>query len=210
MMERRGWTRGRRGWLSTPVVGSAFLLSAARAQAHTSFPGLGEYASGFLHPLTTPLHLLVLLALGIWLGQRTPLRIKYPAAVFAMVAAGGLWLTMIAKVSGVYPPLLIVIGLCVGACVAINVSGPPWLKIAVCGVAALLLGLDSGVEAGSGITSPTKVLTATWASLMLCLINGAFYVSLLPTVRWVQTGLQVVGSWIVAICFLLLAFALRH
>ena len=197
-------------WLVTRAAGCFLLLPTSQAQAHTTFPGLGEYASGFLHPLTTPLHLLVLVALGIWLGQRAPLRIKYPTAVFAVATAGGLWSTTITKASGAHPPLLIVIGLCAGFCVAVGASGPPLLKIVVCGVAALLIGLDSGVETGIGTTSQIKVLTATWASLVLCLINGTFYVSLLPAARWAQTGLQVVGSWIVAICFLLLAFALRH
>ena len=42
-------------------------MTGWRWLAHTTFPGLGEYGSGFLHPFTTPAHLLVLLALGLWL-----------------------------------------------------------------------------------------------------------------------------------------------
>ncbi len=178
--------------------------------AHTTFPGLGEFASGFLHPLTTPAHLLVLLALGLWFGQRAPLRIKEPAAIFATAAACGLVLTTATHVGGVYPPVLTVVGLCIGACVAVGAPMPFAIKLVACSVAALVLGLDSGADAGTPGASAAKVLGATWVSLVLCLVNAAFYVSLLPPVRWVQTGVRVLGSWIVAISFLLLAFALRR
>ncbi len=184
---------------------------SVRMQAHTTFPGLGEYASGFLHPLTTPPHGLVLLALGLWLGQQPPLRIKEPAAVFAAGAAAGLWWTAVAHPGAVPPPwLLVAVGLCIGAGVAVGAPIYFWVKLGFCGVAALLLGLDSGVDAGTPGTSAAKILAATWVSLVLCMVNAAFYVSLLPAVRPVQVGVRIVGSWIVAIAFLLLAFALRR
>ena len=55
-----------------------------------------------------------------------------------------------------------------------------------------------------------KILFATWVSLVLFVVNAAFYVSLLPRLQWVQTGIRVAGSWIVAIALLMLAFALRR
>lgn len=191
-----------------PVI--ALLLMPSVASAHSTFPGLGEYASGFLHPLTTPPHGLVLLALGLSLGQRAPLRIGEPAALFAVAAAAGLLLTAITHFGGVQPAWLIAVGLCVGVGVAVGAPVPFWVKLGACGVAALLLGLDSGVEAGTPGASVAKILSATWASLVLCLVNAAFYVSLLPPVRWIQIGVRVLGSWIVAIALLMLAFALRH
>ncbi len=186
------------------------LWSPAHAQAHTTFQGMGEFASGFLHPLTTPPHLLVLLALGLWLGQHAPLRIKEPALVFAGAAAAGLFLTVAGHIGGVYPPVLIVVGLCIGIFVVLGLPMPLWVKLCACGIAALVLTLDSGVDAGVNSAGTVKILAATWVSLVLCVVNFAFYVSLLPSVRWVQTGVRVVGSWIVAIAFLMLAFALRR
>ena len=198
------------GSLPVAAVVLLLLLSPAHAQAHTTFQGLGEFASGFLHPLTTPPHLLVLLALGLWLGQHAPLQIKDPALAFAGTAAAGLLLTGARHISGVYPPVLIIVGLCIGIFVVIGLPMPLWIKLATCGVAAFVVALDSGVDAGVSGAATAKILAATWVSLVLCLINLAFYVSLLPRVRWVQTGVRVVGSWIVAIAFLLLAFALRR
>lgn len=208
-MKQRSWRQRSRRLLPALVAGCSLLLPTAQAQAHTTFAGLGEFASGFLHPFTTPPHLLVLLALGLWLGQTSPLRVKEPAAVFGLVAALGLLLTVAAHIGGVPPWLLIFVGLCVGGCVAVAVPVPFWIKVGACGVAALLLGLDSGADPGTPTASLVKILPATWISLVLCLVNGAFYVSLLPSVHWVQIGVRVLGSWIVAIAFLLLAFALR-
>ena len=209
-MARRDWARGSRGGLGGLVAGGFFLLSVVRAQAHTNFPGLGEFASGFLHPLTTPLHLLVLLPLGLSLGQHAPLRIQGPAAVFAAGAAAGLLVTVIDPLGGFYPPWLIAVGLGVGAGVALGVPLPAWVRLGTCAVAALMLGLDSGVEAATPAVATAKILAATWVSLVLCVVNAAFYASLLPEVRWVRIGVRVLGSWIVAIAMLMLAFALRR
>lgn len=191
------------------LAGAAALLPATSAQAHTTFPGMGEFASGFLHPLTTPLHLLIWLALGLWLGQQAPLRLRAPAAIFAAAAACGLVLTVVARFGGVSPPVLAALGLFIAVGVASALPVPFWMKLGTCGVAALAVGLDSGVDAGTPGASAVKILFATWVSLILCLVNVTFYVSLLPAVRWVQIGVRVLGSWIVAIALLLLAFALR-
>ncbi len=202
---------GRRVLRSAPLAAAGWLLlPTAQAHAHTTFPGLGEFASGFLHPLTTPPHLLVLVTLGLWLGQRAPLRLKEPVAAFAGAALVGLALTVAAHVGGINPVVLIVVGLVVGAGVALAVPVRFWVKTIVCGLAALALGLDSGVEGSIGDFARTKILFATWVSLLLCVVNVAFYVSLLPPVRWAQIGVRVAGSWVTAIAFLLLAFALRR
>ncbi len=202
------WNLTRR-WLTATFV--CWLLSpAARVQAHTTFPGLGEYTSGFLHPLTTVPHLLVLLAIGLWLGQTRPLRIKEPAALVALAAAVGLLLTVPWHVGAMPQALPIALALLIGAGVAAEAPVPSWLKTGVCGLAVLFLGLDSGVEASFPPSSVAKILAATWASLVLCVVNAAFYVSLLPPIRPAQIGIRVAGSWIVAIAFLLLAFSLRR
>ena len=102
---------------------------------------MGEFASGFLHPLLTPPHVLALLALGLLLGQAQPLRLKVPAAVFAGFAAAGLLLTLTRIVAGVYPPVLVVIGLCAGGSVVLARCWPAWLLLAACGAVALAVGL---------------------------------------------------------------------
>ncbi len=200
----------RKSWRLAALGLGFFLVPAARVDAHTTFQGMGEFASGFLHPLTTPPHLLVLLALGIWLGQHQPLRLQEPAAAFGTGSALGLLVTTTGRLAGVPPPLLIVLGLGVGAAVALDRPVPPPARWLACAIAGLVLGLDSGMDAGTPGVAVAKTLSATWVSLLLCVVNVAFYVSRLPGFQWVRIGLRVAGSWIVAVALLMLAFALRR
>jgi hypothetical protein len=55
-----------------------------------------------------------------------------------------------------------------------------------------------------------KTLFGTWISFIVWIVDIAYYVSLLPPRKWMQIGARVAGSWIVAISFLVLAFALRR
>ncbi len=84
------------------------------------------------------------------------------------------------------------------------------MRIAVAVIAGLALGLDSGPGPGVAAWPAGKTLFATWVSLFVWAVNVAFYSARLPALQWVQTGVRVVGSWIVAIAFLMLAFALRR
>ena len=192
------------------IIGSVILFLPTRVQAHAAIKGMGELISGFLHPLLTPLHLLVLLSVGLLLGQRFPLRLKSPLAGFATFAAVGLLLTAAGVVAGVYSTVLVGIGLCAGGLVALAAPLPAWVRLVVCAAAGLALGLDSGVDPGTTVAAMAKTLFATWVSLSLIVADMAFYSSRLPKSQWVQTGIRVAGSWIVAIAFLLLAFSLRR
>lgn len=178
--------------------------------AHTTFRGLGEFGSGFLHPLTTPVHILVILGVGLMLGQHLPLRLGRALAAFAVFAAIGLLATRFIPVYGLPSPVLIGVGL--GASILVVSGWPPsfFVRILVCALAGMALGLDSGVDPGTSKLAAAKILFATWASLALCVVNVAFYVSLLPPHQWIRTGVRVAGSWIVAVALLMLAFALRR
>ena len=77
--------------------------------------------------------------------------------------------------------------------------------------AAVVIGLDSGADTGTPLAIAGTLL-GTWVSLGIGLINIAYYVSLAAErkQKWIGIGLRVVGSWIFAICLLMLAFALRR
>ncbi len=203
---RRG-NGGRWAWAAAGVL-PPFLPTGV--QAHTTFQGLGEFGSGFLHPLTTPPHLLVILGLGLLLGQQVPLRLARPVAAYGGLAAVGLLATASGYHAGVPQAILVMIGLCAGMLVVVAAPLPAFVRPVLGGVAALALGLDSGVDPGTPGVAAAKTLFATGVSLVLWVVNVAFYVSLLPPRQWVQTGVRVAGSWIVAIGFLMLAFALKR
>ena len=75
-------------------------------------------------------------------------------------------------------------------------------------MAGAVIALDSTVETGSAFVV-TKTLIGTWFSMnavvcyiAICASNGA-------DKKWAVTAIRVVGSWIVAISVMMLAFALR-
>ena len=207
--QEAGCRRRRKRVRGVAVAALWSIAAPVTVQAHTPIQGLGEIASGLLHPLLTPPHLLVLLALGCLLGQQRPFRLGLPVACFAVGAAAGLVLTTTGAVTGVLTPGLMLLALPLGVLVALALPLPLPVRLGSCAAAALVLGLDSGVGPGTPAIPAAKTLAATWISLQLCVVNVAFYVSLLPPQRWVQTGVRIVGSWLVAISLLMLAFSLR-
>ena len=196
--------------MSLGVVGITVWFTPTPVEAHAAIKGASEIINGFLHPFITPLHLLVLLSLGLVLSRRLPLQLGWPLAGFATFSAVGLLLTVVSSFGGTPPPILIGIGLCAGGLVALALRLPLWVQLTACAAAGLALGLDSGVDPGATGTATAKTLCATWLSLSFCAGNVAFYTSRLPSQQWVQTGVRVIGSWIVAIALLLLAFSLRR
>lgn len=189
-------------------MGLLALTLPATAHAHTPIQGLGEVASGLLHPLTTPAHVLILLGLGLLIGQRQPLNLKTPLLTFVPASAMALGLTCTGWVAGVNQPLLITIAFAVGILVALDKPLPRWPTRCLFGLAAVLIGLDSRVENG-GALAVFKTLLGTWISLLVVLCDVAIYGSYCTKRKWTQIGTRVLGSWIVAISMLVLAFALR-
>ena len=96
------------------LLPTAFVLSLcfpATALAHSTIPGLREFAGGALHPLTTPAHLLIIVALGLLLGQRSRLDLKAPFLIFIPCLTLALILTTTGLVRAVYQPILIAFAL---------------------------------------------------------------------------------------------------
>jgi urease accessory protein len=189
-------------------IGLLFLLLfPASAQAHSDLR-MGAFAGGLLHPVEVPSHLLILLGLGLRLGQHPPFRLRKFLAIFAPVAAAALMTTIMENSIAVPQPFLMCIALCVGALISSGISTPPWVNYSLLVVAALGIGLDSGVN-GAPAVVVAKALFATWVCLLVIVGYIAFYVSLLPSRKWLEIGVRILGSWIVAISFLVLAFYLK-
>jgi urease accessory protein len=187
-----------------------FAALPMRAEAHMTAPGMGDFISGVLHPWMTPTHLIILLALGLWLGQHVPLRLALPLKVFVPVSALALALTTCHWIVVVPPPILVAIAFAAATIVALDARLPGSAAAVLLGAAGLAIGLDSGVETGTPFTI-FKTLLGTWVSLGIGLVNIGYYVSLATErkKKWVDIGVRVAASWIVAISLMMLAFALR-
>lgn len=129
--------------------------------------------------------------------------------VFVSASAVALLLTFTGWVSNVYPPVLLGLALGAAVLVALEKKIPPTGLHALLAVAALVIGLDSAVESSSTV-SVLKTLAGTWISLGVLLADIAIYASFCTKKQWLKVGIRVIGSWIIAIALLVLAFSLRR
>lgn len=194
--------------ISHGIVFALVALTAPTASAHMAVEGAGEIGNGALHPVMTPTHVLILLGLGLLLGQQAPLDLGKRLRVFAPASSVALLFTVSGTIKEVYPPLLISLALCIAILVALGKKLPPFIPETICALAASGVGLDSGVETGS-LSSILKTLIGTWLAvnalvfyIAICASNGAER-------PWAIAGIRVIGSWITAISLMILAVELR-
>jgi len=187
-----------------------FLLAfPSSAQAHSPVQGMGDFINGLLHPLTTPAHVLVIIALGLLAGRRRPLDLKAPMLWFIALSGAGLIAATAAGMKPVSPALPLGVALGAGALLALDRNPGPLPFSALFATAALVLGLDSAVEAGSK-AGVAKTFLGNWISLAVLVYDVAIYVSLGGEAKWLNIALRVAGSWIIAIALMVLAFAFRN
>lgn len=190
------------------TVSGISLFLTPTAHAHMAGEGAGQIVNGALHPLMTPSHVLILLGLGLLLGTQVPLDLKTPLRVFAPVTAIALALTASGRVTGVYQPLLIGIAMGIAILVGLAWKLPLVGRMVLCAVAALGVGLDSGVESGTAFQI-AKTLVGTWLCVNVAVVYIAICASNGADKKWAMTAIRIIGSWIVAISLMVLAFSLR-
>lgn len=181
-----------------------FLLAAPEiAVAHTPIQGVGNLVNGILHPVLTPSHLLLLIAAGLFFGQRGFKETE--PALLASIAAVVLGLVT----SGFSPgPQVEVFILTCAAVTGLLIAASPKIGIywyfVVGVVAGFSLGFDSAQETLSG---KEKVIALFGSGV------GIYFFSLYPVSfaefcnnkNWLRTGIRVIGSWIAASALLVLA-----
>jgi len=185
----------------------AILLLPGAALAHSAVPGIGGFYNGLLHPLVVPAHLLVLIALGLWLGQQELPRIEAALLAFGLLLLAGLAFSRFAAPGGVQMSLLLACALATGLLVAAARPLPRTAAAALAGLIAVLLGLDSAPE-GSGTRAQVIALAGVAIGAHLLLLN---VVALTSYARrpWLKVGVRVLGSWSAASALLVLALAIR-
>jgi urease accessory protein len=196
-------------WLSRLLLALILTGLPGTAHAHSPIAGAGDVVNGLLHPLLSPTHVLVLLALGLTAGRGQQSDLKLPMFAFIPLSALGLFLTTTGWIEMVHPTILIGIALVPASLLALEKMPPRSVLTALFGCGALALGLDSRVESSSA-SSTNKVLLANWISLNVLVADVAIYLSLIGAAKWLKIALRIVGSWMIAIGVLVLAFALRR
>lgn len=178
------------------------------APAHVAVEGWSDLANGAIHPLVNPAQILIIAGLALLLSAQEPLRIKRPMAIFATAAAGALGVTAAGVAGEVWLPVLCGISLCLGAMVALGKTLPTFLIDTMCLISAIALGLDSGAEAEAWVPI-VKMLVGTWVGMNLLTLYAALASSNATGKPLAVAGVRILGSWIVAISLMVLAFSFR-
>lgn len=176
--------------------------------AHVSIEGWSDLGNGAIHPFFNPAQLLVIIGLALLIGRQVPFRAKWPLIGAAISSAIGLALTL-GTFSLPYPtPVITGIALCLGMLIALAWEVPEKLALLLAIIAGLALGLDSGRESG-GLWPIGQSLLGTFASVNFLLLYLSFASSNATGRPWAVTGIRILGSWLVAIALMVLAFALK-
>ena len=200
---------GRCKWRRSLLLAIFFLSLClpATTRAHSTIQGLEGFIGGALHPLTNPVHLLVIVALGLFIGQRFPLNLKAPFVVFVPCLTVALIFTTTGFVKTVYQPALV--GLALYATVLVSLEKPvsPLAYRALCAAGAVAIRFDSSSESDSASVL-IKTLLGTWIMIILLVFDVAYYTSLAMRKDWPRIGVRVLGSWIIAVSLMVLALSL--
>lgn len=184
------------------AVAIVLILLGPPAQAHGSVKGLGDFMSGFLHPLFEPAHLVALISLLLLVAQRG---IHESTAVIGSLAAAtavGLSAAAMGWPASTNTVLLIA-GLLTGLTVTIARALPNVVLVVLATTIGLGIGLASAPEGAKG-SSCFISLAGTWFGACLYAISGA---TLLDEFKrpWTPVLIRAVGSWMTATALLVLA-----
>ncbi len=187
------------------VLGLAALLApTAPARAHTTIEGIGEFYNGLLHPAVVPAHAIVLVGLGLLLGQQGVAHLWRALPVFAAALAVALLASGQAAVPAAASWLLVAAlacGLLLASAMHLPIAAGTVLALAT----AALVGLDSAPD----LVGAERLLTlaGTWLSASFAVL---WFFALADVGRrpWQQVAVRVAGSWIAAASLMVLALGL--
>lgn len=178
------------------------------ALAHSPFQGIGSFYNGLLHPVLVPAHLLLLIALGLFLGQQGTKRIELILGTFAAATAVGLvmaWLSIGTKLG--LEALILALSAAVGLLVAISLQMAAYWRMLIVLLAGFLLGIDSTQETFVGKDKFLSLFGSGIAIYFLALYPLAL-ADFLNKKAWQKIGIRVIGSWVAASSLMVLALSL--
>ena len=129
-----------------PAVLTLALLAAGPALAHTDTGDVGGFASGFLHPMFGPDHVIAMIAVGLWgvfLGAPAiwVLPIVFPLVMALGGAFGMIGIPLPAVETGIALSAVVL-----GLCVALALKPPLPVAAVIVGAFAIFHGYAHGAE----------------------------------------------------------------
>jgi urease accessory protein len=183
---------------------AALCVLPVKAVAHSPVEGMNEFYNGVIHPLLVPSHLLLILATGLFLGQRGPRENRLALPAFFLASVAGLLLTGSVWAAVVAESLVLTGTLAIGLATAIGRTAPLPLYPAAGAFAGFFLGLDSTPDSLAG-RERVLALAGTGVGLNLWLIYACGIADFFSRKPWQRIGLRIAGSWLAASSLLVLA-----
>ncbi len=186
---------------------ATLLLLPGAAWAHSPIKGLGDLGNGILHPLFVPAHLLLVIALGLLLGQqgvRANIVAVWAYLCGLMVGLIMAWQGGVLKDVGLQELAVLATAVVVALWVVIAVPLPRWVLAVLGGWAGMILGLDS-LQAELVGRARVAALFGSGVSLYLLLLYPMALAERLGHRHWQRVGVRVIASWIAASALLVLA-----
>jgi urease accessory protein len=165
---------------------------------------LQAFGDGLLNPLTTPAHVLTLLALALLMARQTQ---RFTGLlVFALALAAGFLAIVLAVETTPARTVLLAVAAALGVMVA-AAWAPKFLAWLLAAIAGAALALDSPPQAVTIAEAYAAIAgTAVGACTMLVVVAA---IAAHADAGWQRLGVRIVGSWIAASAILVLAVQLR-
>jgi len=187
------------------ALGLGLASAAPNVFAHGAIKGIGNFGSGFVHPLVEPAHLIALLALALLFGQRGVLTLQRALLALSVAVALGL-VGAASGWPGATESLLLVLAGAVGLAVVIARPLPPMAYLVAAGVIGLGIGLGTSHEGMKG-GAYLAAMAGTWLGASFCTLSAATFIGEAKR-PWMQILVRVAASWITASAVLVLALRL--
>ncbi len=175
------------------------ISSSAYAHPGHSFGGIG---SGLLHPFSGLDHLLAMLAVGLWAGQRGTSKVWLLPAVFMSLLAFGAGVALLSPSLPLIETGIAASVLVLGLIIALSLRVPAMLSIALTAAFGFVHGYAHGVEM-PGSAAPAMYALGFLAATAALHFSGAALGLLAREryARWTQAGGAVIaltGMWMLS------------
>ncbi|MBN3785886.1 HupE/UreJ family protein [Burkholderia sp. Ac-20353] len=192
------------------ACGLLLLTFVVSAKAHAVYQGAGDFYAGMLHPLTSPEHVLPMLALGALAGQNGLKRCEFVLWAFpAAFAAGACIALSMTDLHGIFLSNILSAVL-LGSLLAAAFMLPSWLIF----ILAVVVGLTHGYANGLVIIGQIRpvvfiagLVFASFIQIAYTVAATSFLLRLRPS--WIAIAVRVAGSWAAAIGLLVLSLSPR-
>jgi len=190
---------------NSAVFFCGLLATPGMALAHSPVKGLDSFYNGMLHPVFVPAHMLLLIAIGLFIGQQGAKEQQLALVSFVVATIVGLavaWFSFGIEIEIFVLGSAALIGLLIATSPVVGIF---WSSL-VAVTAGFFLGADSTQEALLGKEKLFTLLGSGVAIYFLLLYPMAL-ADHFKKKEWHKIGIRVIGSWLAASALLVLSLS---